>query len=177
MSTMTVQIYPLKLFKERVSFTAICWSNFSGVFPHFSSVQFSSVQFSSPDMKSWLIWKDADAGKDWGQKEKGMTEDEMVGWHHWLNGHKSGSTLGVGDGQGGLRCCSFGGHKELDMTEWLNWTELTRQTSVGKVMSLLFNMLSMLVITFLPRSKHLLISFEHCYFSYCSYCSLHFYST
>ena len=72
------------------------------------------------DAKSWLIWKD-DAGKDWGQ-EKGMTEDEMVGWHHWLNGHGFGWTLGVGDGQGGLACCGSWGCKESDTTERLNWT-------------------------------------------------------
>ena len=76
-----------------------------------------------PDSKSWLIRKDPDAGKDWGQEEKGMTEDEMVGWHHWLNGHEFGWTLGVGDGQGGLACCSSWGHKESDTTERLNWTE------------------------------------------------------
>ena len=77
-----------------------------------------------PDAKSWLIWKDTDAGKDWGQEEKGMTEDEMVGWHHWLNGHGFGWTPGVGDGQGGLACCSSCVCKESDMTEQLNWTEL-----------------------------------------------------
>ena len=77
-----------------------------------------------PDVKSWLIWKDPDAGKDWGQKEKGVTEDEMVGWHHRLNGRGFGSTPGVGDGQGGLACCSSWGRKELDATKWLNWTEL-----------------------------------------------------
>ena len=70
-----------------------------------------------PDVKSWLIWKDPYPGRDWGQEEKRMTEDEMVGWHHWLNGHRFEWTPGVGDGQGGL------GHKELDTTEWLNWTE------------------------------------------------------
>ena len=59
-----------------------------------------------PDAKSWLIWKDPDAGKDWGWEEKGTTEDEMVGWHHWLDGHESEWTPGVGDGQGGLACCS-----------------------------------------------------------------------
>ena len=75
-----------------------------------------------PDVKSWLIWKDPDAGKDWG-KEKGTTEDKMVGWHHWLNGLQFGWTLGVGDGQGGLVCCGSWGHKELDTTEQLNWTE------------------------------------------------------
>ena len=77
-----------------------------------------------PGAKSWLIGKDPDVGKDWGQEEKGMTEDEMVGWHHWLNGHGFGWTLGVGDGQGGLVCCNPWGHKEWDMTEWVNWTEL-----------------------------------------------------
>ena len=75
-----------------------------------------------PDVKSWLIWKDPDAGKGWSGEEKGMTEDEMVGWHHWLDGHEFEETLGVGDGQGGLACCSPWGHKELDRMEWLNWT-------------------------------------------------------
>ena len=79
-----------------------------------------------PDVKSWLIWKDPDAGQDWGQAEKGMTENEMVGWHHRLNGHGFGWTPGVVvDGQGGLTCCGSWGHKELDTTEWLNWTEHT----------------------------------------------------
>ena len=77
-----------------------------------------------PDTKSWLIWKDCDARKDWGQEEKGMTEDEMVGWHHRLNGHRFGWTLAVGDGQGGLACCGSWDCKESDMTEQLNWTEL-----------------------------------------------------
>ena len=76
-----------------------------------------------PAAKSWLIWKDPDAGKDWGQEEKGMTEDERVGWHHWHNGHGFGWTPGVG-GQGGLAYCGSWGRKEVDMTEWLNWTEL-----------------------------------------------------
>ena len=72
-------------------------------------------------MQSWLIWKDPSAGKDWRQEEKGMTEDKMVGWHHRLNGHEFGWTPGVGDGQGGLMCCSSWGHKESDTTERLNW--------------------------------------------------------
>ena len=75
-----------------------------------------------PDARSWLICKDPDAGKDWGQ-EKGTTEDEMVGWHHQLNEHGFGWIPGVGDGQGGLTCCSSWGHKELDTTERLNCTE------------------------------------------------------
>ena len=74
--------------------------------------------------KSWLIWKDPDAGKDWGQEEKGTTEDEMVGWYHWFNGQGFGWTLGVGNGQGGLVCCGSWGRKESDMTDRLNWTEL-----------------------------------------------------
>ena len=78
-----------------------------------------------PDAKSWHIWKDPAAGKDWGQEEKGMTEDEMVGWHHQLNRHEFGWTLGVGDGQGGLVCCGSRGRKESDMTERLNWTDMT----------------------------------------------------
>ena len=76
--------------------------------------------FWSPDLKSWLIWKDSDAGKDWRQEEKGTIEDEMVRWHHLVNGLDFGWTLGVGDGQGGLACCGSWG-KETDMTERLNW--------------------------------------------------------
>ena len=80
-----------------------------------------------PHAKSWLIGKDFDAGRDWGQ-EKGMTEDEMVGWHHQIDGHGFEWTLGVGDGQGGLACCDSWGRKELEMTEWLNWTECKEPT-------------------------------------------------
>ena len=76
-----------------------------------------------PHAKNWLIGKDP--GKDWRQEEKGMTQDEMVGWHHWFNGHGFGWTLGVGDGQGGLVCCDSWGHKESNTNERLNWTELT----------------------------------------------------
>ena len=77
-----------------------------------------------PHAKSWLIGKDPDAGRDWGQEEKGTTEDEMARWHHRLDGHEFEWTLGVGDGQGGLECCDSWGHKESDTTEQLNWTEL-----------------------------------------------------
>ena len=90
-----------------------------------------------PDVKSWLIWKDPGAGKDWGQEEKGTTEDEMVGWHHRHNRHGFGWTPGVGDGQGGLACWGSWDRKESDTTERLNWTELR------------------LAIVFLPRSKRL----------------------
>ena len=78
-----------------------------------------------PHVKSWLIGKDSDAGRDWGQEEKGTTEDEMAGWHHWLDGHESEWTPGVSDGQGGLVCCDSWGRKELDMAEWLNWLTTT----------------------------------------------------
>ena len=69
-----------------------------------------------PDAKSWLIWKDPDTGKDWGQEEKGTTEHEMVGWHHWLNGHGFEQTLGDSEGQESLACCSPWGCKASDMT-------------------------------------------------------------
>ena len=78
-----------------------------------------------PHAKSWLIGKDPDAGRDWGQEEKGTTENEMIGWHHWLNGREFGWTPGVGDGQGDLACCNSWGRKESDTSERLNWTELT----------------------------------------------------
>ena len=76
-----------------------------------------------PLVKSWLIWEDSDLGRDWGQEQKWMTEDEMAGWHHWLDGRESGWTPGVGDGQGGLACWDSWGCKESDTTERLNWTE------------------------------------------------------
>ena len=77
-----------------------------------------------PHAKSWLTGKDSDAGKDWGQEEKGTTEDEMAGWYHWLNGHESEWTPRVGDGQGDLACWDSWGRKESDTTEQLNRTEL-----------------------------------------------------
>ena len=77
-----------------------------------------------PHAKSWLIVKDPEPGRDWGQEEKGTTEDEMAGRHHRLDAHEFGWTPGVGDGQGGLACCDPWGHKESDTTERLNWTEL-----------------------------------------------------
>ena len=84
-----------------------------------------------PDVKSWLIWKDPDAGKDWGQEEKGTTEDEMAGWHHWLHRHGFGWTLGVGDGQGDHHhgMLQFMGSQRVghDWTTELNWNELVRR--------------------------------------------------
>ena len=85
-----------------------------------------------PHAKSWLFGKDPVAGRDWGQKDKGMTEDEMAGWHHWLNGYGFEYTLGVCDGPGGLACYDSWGHKESDMTERLNWTELMLEKIEGR---------------------------------------------
>jgi len=81
------------------------------------------LQYFGHLMQSWLIGKDPNAERDWGQEEKGTTEDEMAGWHHRLDGHEFEWTPGVGDGQGGLACCDSCGHKELDTTGRLNWTE------------------------------------------------------
>ena len=100
--------------------------NQSWVFIGRTDVEAETPIFWPPDAKSWLIGKDLDAGKD-RRKEKGTTEDEIVGWHHRLNGHESEWTPGVGDGQGGLACCGPWGRKELDTTERLNWTELNTE--------------------------------------------------
>ena len=77
-----------------------------------------------PHGKCWLTGEESDAGRDWGQEGKGMTEDEMAGWHHWLDGCKSQWTPGVGDGQGGLTCCNSWGWSQSDMTERLIWSDL-----------------------------------------------------
>ena len=82
-----------------------------------------------PHVKSWLIGKDSDAGKGWGQEEKGTTEDEMAGWHHWLDGRESEWTPGVGEGQGGLACFDSWGRKESDTTEWLIWSDSIKQNN------------------------------------------------
>ena len=95
----------------------------SWVFIGGTDVEAETPILRPPDVESWFIWKDPDAGKDWGQKEKGTTEDEMVGWHHRHNGHGFGWSPGVGDRQGGLVCCGSWGCEESDMTERLNWTE------------------------------------------------------
>ena len=85
---------------------------------------------------SWLIWKDPDAEKDWVQEAKGMTEDEMVGWHHLLDGHELEHAPGVGDGQGSLLCWSPWGCKESETTEWLNWKSFLRIQSKRKILDL-----------------------------------------
>ena len=106
-----------------------CWEiqpvnpkgNQSWIYVGRTDVEAEALILWSPDAKNWLIGKDPDAGKDWRQEDKGTTEDEMVGWHHWLDGHEFEQAVGVGDGQGSLACCSPWGHKESDMTERLNW--------------------------------------------------------
>ena len=90
--------------------------NESGIFIGRTNAETETPILWPPDAKNWLTGKDPDAGKDWRQ-EKEMTEDEMVGWHHWLNGHEFEQALGVGDEQGNLACCSLGGRKESDMSE------------------------------------------------------------
>ena len=86
-----------------------------------------------PDAKNWAIGKGPDVGKDWRQEEKGTTEDEMVAWHHWIDGHEFEQAPGVGDGQGSLACCSPWCHKESDKTEWLNWEEkVCRKSSYNR---------------------------------------------
>ena len=89
----------------------------SWVFIRGTDVEAETPKLWPPHEKIWLMWKDPDSGKDWGQGEKGMTEDEMVGWHHWLDEHAFRQTLGVGNGQGGLACCGSWGLKESDTTE------------------------------------------------------------
>ena len=99
----------------------------SWVFIGRTDVEAETLILWPANAKSWLIWKDPDAGKDWGREEKGTTEDKMVEWHHWLNGHGFGWTPGVDDGQGGLACWGSWSRKELDMTDWvteLNWDKI-----------------------------------------------------
>ena len=98
--------------------------NQSWIFTGRTDAEAETLMLWPPDAKNWLIGKDPDVGKYWRKQEKGTTEDEMVGWHHQLYRHEFEQALGVGDRQGSLGCCSPWGHKELDMTEWLNWTEL-----------------------------------------------------
>ena len=100
--------------------------NQSRIFIGRTDAEAEAPELWPPHEKSWLIGKDPDAGRDWGEEEKGMTEDKMAGWHHQLDGHEFGQTPRVGDGQGGLVCCDSWGHQELghDWATELNWTEL-----------------------------------------------------
>ena len=112
-----------------------------------------------PYVKSWLIGKDSDAARDWGQDEKGTTEDEMTGCHHRLDGHKFEWTPGDGDGQGGLACCDSWGRKESDITERLNWTELNEFPNRKIYTKSRFSMAledSILLNFFFPLERYLL---------------------
>ena len=103
-----------------------------------------------PHAKSWLIGRDSDAGRAWGQEEKGMTEDEMAGWHHWLLGRESQWIPGVGDGQGGLACCDSWDRKESDTTEQLIWCDLNNVSSILR----LYTFTSLLVTFWLLILQH-----------------------
>ena len=103
----------------------------SWVFIGRTDVEAKTLILWPPHAKSWLIGKDSDAGRDWGQEEKGTAEDEMAGWHHWLEWPGVEWTSGVGDGQGGLACCGSWGHKESDTTERLNWTDAVKVYTVS----------------------------------------------
>ena len=103
-------------------------SNESWIFTIMNDTEAEAPVLWLPYAKNWLIEKDPDTAKDWGWEEKGTREDEMVRWHHCLNGHESEWTPGVGDGQVGLACCGSWGRKESDMTQWLKW--LTERTKV-----------------------------------------------
>ena len=96
--------------------------NQSWIFIRRANAKAEALILGLPNVKKWPTGKDHDAGKDWRLEEKGTTGDKMVGWHHRFHGHESEQAPGVGNGQGGLACCSLWGHKESDTTEWLNWT-------------------------------------------------------
>ena len=111
--------------------------NQSWIFTGLTDAEAEAPALWPPDRKNWLIRKDLDAGKNRGQEEKGLTEDELVGWHHWLKEYESEQAPGVGDGQGSLACYSPWGRKELDMTKWLNWTELAQHLLAPKFYSII----------------------------------------
>ena len=96
-----------------------------------------------PDAKSWLIEKDPDSGKDWKQEKKGMTEDEMVGWHHWPNEHESEQAPGDGEGQRSLECCSPWDHKELDTTERPNSNDNIKWGVTKSKLKILFHLIKL----------------------------------
>ena len=109
------------LFHKNLLFTFLLFRNQSWILTGRTHAEAKTPILWPPDVKNWLPDKDPDAGKDWGQEKKQTTEDEMVGWHHWLNGHDFVWTPGLDDGQGSLECCRPLGCKESDTPEWLNW--------------------------------------------------------
>ena len=123
LSALHVYLFPTRLWSQQAqALYLICHCNpGNGAFPGGQEGGWEAPIFWPPDTKNRLIGKDPDAGKDWRQEEKGTTEDEMVGWHHWLDGHEFEQVLGVGDGQGSLVRCSPWGHSRSQLS---NWTEL-----------------------------------------------------
>ena len=107
--------------------------NQSWIFIGRTDVEAETPVLWPPDSKSWLIWKDPDAGKDWRREKKGTTENEMAGWHHWLNGHWVWINSGSWWWTGRLGGCSPWGRKESDTTEWLNWTELIEEVVIDSI--------------------------------------------
>ena len=105
--------------------------NQSGIFTGRTDAEAEAPILWPSIAKNWLIGKDPDAGNNWRQEEKGTTEDKMVGWHYWLDGHEFEKPPGVSDRQGSLAYCISWGHKESDMTEWLNWAETGFRKSRG----------------------------------------------
>ena len=114
-----------------------------------------------PPDENWLIEKDPDAGKDWRQEEKGMTEDEMVGWHHQLNGLEFEQAPGIGDGQGSLVCWSPWGSKESDMTEQLNWTELNIHSQIYVSSLKLPELQGIMSVSSTCSLRHLILDISH----------------
>ena len=110
------------------------YSNQSWIFIGRTDAEAETAVLWPPDVKNWLTGKDSDAGKEWRQEEKGTTEDEMVGWHHQLDGHEFEQAPGVGDGQGSLVCCSSWSQKELDTIERLNWIHAPTQMKLENIM-------------------------------------------
>ena len=129
----------------------------SWVFFERNDAEAETPVFWPPHAKSWLIRKDSDAGRDWGQEEKRMTEDEMTGWHHRLDGREFEWTPGVGDGQGGLECRNSWGRKESDTTEWLNWTSELRSLEES------------FLDPYMEAVQQLWKNFGHCIFKVCFY--------
>ena len=138
--------------------------NQSWIFIGRTDTEAEATTLQLPDAKNWLIWKDPDARKDWRREEKGTTEDEMVGWHHWLDGHGFERVPGDGEGQGSLACCSPWSRKELDMTEQLDWLIDDPSLSVLFTYQLALTFLSLLSLRIIYLGKKSIIR-ERNYFS------------
>ena len=148
---------PGHIFWKKNQKTPLIWKDICT--PMHSSIIYNCQYMEAtwpPHAKSWVIGKDPDAGRDWGQAEKGTTEDEMAGWHHWLDAHEFEWTPGVGDGQGGLACCNSWGCKELDTAERLNWTELMSYFSSidNRFFPNIILFIPVILLNIFPTKKH-----------------------